>query len=170
MPGQILFLPQIDGRKRICDRRCPDVVSGRDIVVRGKKRREGAASHRPGHLVNSILMCFSAPPTGIERPYPRRGLAGAVNDAAYVSPCVSRTPCTHKRLLPLALASAPVKCVHRASGLVLSRSLRTRTWPLTQSRCRDTRDYSRKLCCADLRHEVALFSLTNLPKNLYLTR
>jgi len=64
VPRRILFLPQIADRKRICDRRpFPDVVSGCDTAsfpAREHKRED--APRRPGHLVNSILMCFCAPP------------------------------------------------------------------------------------------------------------
>jgi len=82
VPRRILFLPQIADRKRICDRRRPDVVSGCDTASPARERERQDAPRRPGHLVNSILMCFCAPRGSSSSAYPRHDPAGAASDAA----------------------------------------------------------------------------------------
>lgn len=115
------FPSQIAGRKRICDRRRPDVVSGSRRRCPEKRKRGGCASHRPGHLVNSILMCFYAPGgrTNVLRLVSStRPLWGRQRCCrVYISPCVWRTPRIYNRLLlPALVASASTKCVHTIGG------------------------------------------------------
>lgn len=77
------FPSQIAGRKRICDRRRPDVVSGSRRRCPEKRKRGGCAAWTSGEFDFDV---FLRPP-GVERmsfasSYPRHGPSGAANDAA----------------------------------------------------------------------------------------
>lgn len=112
MAIRILFLSQIAGRKRICDRHCPGVVNGCDI--RGKEK-EGAA-WTSGEFDFDV---FLRPRGSSGRP-PRRIFSMTPLGPPTMPPCVRPHVCfayivyTQAILPPALVASAPSVCTESA--------------------------------------------------------